>query len=543
MMLNNQLRKSAHNGAIAVGIARPSLRRFFHYIRRNKFDYDKRHLSISAMIPHPCNLFTCAASCSLSKRRYLSVFRDGGIFSLIGDIKNHLPAWHNPNFMENDPIEVKESWLENQIRYFESNLPTINNNTASRKSSKNSSDNALLDIEAYNFILKSWAREATSNKAAAFHAEKWLLRLRHEYNSSMSCNDKEPPQQYSSASSLVGSNTSNIQPNVESYNAVLQAWSKSSEAVAVLRAERWLAELGKLKSTNDRSVEKVTDAGNWMVNRDSDTNLGPTTESYNYYLATLSKGIGKTKQDIQANALKAEQTLRSMISQWEKYHNLRDAPNIDSFNYVMTAITRCKSDPTIADRVMEWLRLMEAFQRSSAVSDSTSRSILDIRPNTKSYSIAISAWGILAQQKAEASVRELRRQRAVSGEQLNKWRASSSTDQQQSAASSRMSNDGHDEARKAKAILDYMHAIHSAGSTDVIPDTYAYNSVIGTWSKISSEYNASAPLRAEEVLREMMHLFDSGGYPEVNPDNFSYTQVRVFFPVSAMIADYTFIFE
>jgi hypothetical protein len=417
--------------------------------------------------------------------------------------------------MKNHPIEDKELWLENHI-----------NRVAK------SSDNAMLDVEAYNFVLKSWAREATSNKAAAFHAEKWLLRLRQEYNRIESWNEEERPTQYSGSNLLIP--TSHIQPNAESYNAVLEAWSKSSDLVAVIRSERWLSEL--CKSTNTLSVEDggSSDEKLMQSKKDSTISEGPTTESYNYYLATLSKGIGKTKQDIQRNAVKAEQTLRKMIAHWEKFQNVRHAPNTDSFNYVMIAITKCKSDPTIADRVMEWLRLMESFQRAMAVSELTfnSGSIIDVRPNTKSYTVAINAWGILAQQKKEASVRELRRQRALRGVQVNKRRLTSADPQQVTNSSYTRTNAGVDEVQKAKDILDYMHVIHRAGSTDVIPDSMAYNSVISAWSKISSEYNEDAPLRAEEILREMLHLFEDGIYPEINPTHFSYTNVRKLFCVT-----------
>ena len=51
--------------------------------------------------------------------------------------------------------------------------------------------------------------------------------------------------------------------------------------------------------------------------------------------------------------------MKNMVTRLERYKIIRDAPNIDSFNYVMTTITRYKSDPTITTRVMEWLRLME----------------------------------------------------------------------------------------------------------------------------------------------------------------------------------------
>jgi len=450
-----------------------------------------------ALISKPYNI-TRVAYCAVPTKRELSVFRKGGMYSpVIGNEGKALPVWHDPKFMEADPLE-KELWLETQIK-------------------GSACSNVLLDVDAYNFVIKSWAREASSNNAAAFHAEKWLIRMRQSLESPMLHNGALSPPSDDCLPTAV-------RPNVESYNAVLEAWSKSnSEVIAVLRAERWLDELRKLKSIRtDSSPEKRNSLGIEKGSSvdDLDTNLGPTTESYNFFLATCAKGLGKTKKDLQANAVKAEQTLSYMITQWRNHDNFREAPDTNSFNYVMTAVTKCKSDPTVVSRVMEWLRMMESFQRSSFISSNNDNINHHIRANTKSYSIAINAWGILAQQKAVASARERRRYRTLRGVQLQKGRAIAD----KVNPSFQSSDDGHDEVQKAKAILNYMHDLSKAGVIEVKPDTFTYNSVIGAWSKISSEYSEDAPFRAEEVFRDMMELFDQGS-PNVTPDLFSYTQI------------------
>lgn len=501
---------STHNRLAATGLSQSSSlwTRFLHR-RENAFDY----CTISNVIrprSYRCCAFVGNKLYLGGDRRYFSAYQEGGVHSLVGDQKRNLPAWHDANFMKNSSMEEKESWLEDQI------------NRAAKRC-----DNAILDVEAFNFVLKSWAREATSNKAAAFHAEQWLLRLRHENHKRECWNEEEQQPQQGSDSNLHGP-TSHIQPNAESYNAVLEAWSKSSDLVAVIRSERWLSEL--FKSTNTLHMEDcgVGDETWRQSNNNSNSSEGPTTKSYNYYLATLSRGIGKTGQDMEGNAIKAEQTLRKMMTHWEKFHDIRQAPNTDSFNYVMNAITKCESDPTIADRVMEWIQLMESLQRALEVTDPTCNTgnIIDVRPNTKSYTIVINAWGILARQKAESSVKSLRRQRTMQSMQVKKTRHNSSAQPQSTSASDTTTNAGVDEVQKAKSILDYMHALHRAGNTEVTPNTISYNSVISAWSKISSEYNEDAPLRAEELLREMLHLHEDRIYPEINPDHFSYTNVR-----------------
>ena len=463
------------------------------------------------------------------------------------------PEWHDPRFMEGDSIEAKERWLDCLIRRSSPSSVSVKEDpgTSSWRYDDHPTRHVAPDVEAYNVVIKGWAIESSINKAAAFRAEEWLLRLRQECVKEHQ--NKDQPGEYceddisapgtqtkrddqSSSGRYISSVNSRLRPNVESYNAALEAWSKSGESIAVVRAERWLNELRDLSfPVCACSTEDSTEMGQVRSSVVLDTRLGPTTESYNFFLSTCAKGLGKTKDALEENALKAERTLRYMLLQWEKHGNFRIAPNTESFNHVMTAITRCKSYPTVASRVMEWLRMMEGIQRSSiscADSDSSAENTtafaFDVSPNTKSYTIAINAWGIVAQQKAQAAVKERRRERTLRGEQLDKKRVDRATLNEHSRQIS-FCSDGFDEAQKAEAILEYMHDLFDAGSTEVLPDTFAYNSVIGAWSKISSEYNVDAPRRAEEILREMIELFESGS-PQVIPDNYSYTQVcKVFF--------------
>ena len=73
----------------------------------------------------------------------------------------------------------------------------------------------------------------------------------------------------------------------------------------------------------------------------------------------MQTALYKTKQKLKRKCDQGRTNIEIMVIQLERYKIIRDAPNTDSFNYFMTTITRCKSNPTVTTRVMEWLRLME----------------------------------------------------------------------------------------------------------------------------------------------------------------------------------------
>ena len=73
----------------------------------------------------------------------------------------------------------------------------------------------------------------------------------------------------------------------------------------------------------------------------------------------MQTALYKTKQDLKRKCDQGRTNIVNMVTEFERFKIIRDAPNIDSFNYVMTTITKCKSDLTVTTRVMEWLRLME----------------------------------------------------------------------------------------------------------------------------------------------------------------------------------------
>ena len=248
----------------------------------------------------------------------------------------------------------------------------------------------------YLAVLRAWAQ---SRKAVApFKAEEWICRLEREYEAA----DKD----------------ASLLPSVHHYNAVIEAWALSRESNAPLRAERWL---NKLKSGSITPM--------------------PSTESYKYYLNACSKGHGKSIKNMHANAMKAELTLKEMIELSDNVQDCNIVPDTDCFNYVIRAWTRCRSDTDIAEKVMDILRTMELYQRTSFSGD---QSVTSVSPNTLSYSMAIDAWSVVAGLKVQRSLKAQRRKR---------WERNSSPSRLDEQL---RIEDGMVEIEKASQILQYM---------------------------------------------------------------------------------------
>merc|ERR1712127_62183 len=97
---------------------------------------------------------------------------------------------------------------------------------------------------------------------------------------------------------------------------------------------------------------------------------------------------GSDKRDqqlVHEHIRKADAILRRLHSKAEHsgdYQNYPLSPNTESFNYVIRGWTRIKDDDIVPKKVIQYIQLMESFQREDPIN-------CKIRPNTKSYSMAI----------------------------------------------------------------------------------------------------------------------------------------------------------
>jgi len=312
-----------------------------------------------------------------------------------------------------------------------------------------------VDVQAFLIILQALATPDIDDTGAPRRAEHWMARL------------KSHPS---------------LHPTPECYQAAIQAWANSNKEnilVVVNRSERWLNEL---IAESENAPERIR----------------PTIECYNAFLDALTRGrSGSNKRNqtiVQSNASKAEGILRRLHSE---FHHFGEAatviPNTDTFNFVIRGWTRCKHDTIIAKKVLALLRLMEAYQRENPTSSR-------VLPDTRSYSMAIDAFGSVAKMKARECY------------------------ESDGGFSNDPSVNGISELEEAQSILTYMHDLQDAGVKGVVPHAIPYNILITGWASIAGYGHEDAPFRAEAILRTMLSHKDNG-FADRAPDRISFEKV------------------
>jgi hypothetical protein len=344
------------------------------------------------------------------------------------------------DFLQESSTPEKEAWLESLL----------------------DSSYKHVDAETFLIVLNALALDV-KDPGAARRAEQWMKRLKDHRIA---------------------------EPTAECYQAVIQAWANSSQEriqVLVNRAKRWLDELIAESEKNPDGEIKIK--------------IQPTIECYNAFLDACTRGrsgSNKKNQDIvKENAQKADAILRRLNSQ-AHHHNGPDyplTPNTDSFNFVIRGWTRCQSDDLSTEKAMALLRKMESYQRDDPINSK-------VRPNTKSYSMAMNALVSMAGRKARLCTS---RGNFVVDPKLN----------------------GLKEMTDAQAILQYMHDLHDAGVEGVIPHTVPYNIILTGYANLSKSRHNNAPLKAEDFLRKMFSHKDNG-FVDAAPDRLSFEKVRIY---------------
>jgi hypothetical protein len=293
-----------------------------------------------------------------------------------------------------------------------------------------------------------------------------------------------------------------LQPTVDCYNAVIEAWSNDTDKVSVIRSRRWLSKL-------ESGIECP-----FPVDHPLYSNLKPDAGSYDLYLHACSRGIGRQHRQHIQRAEEAEELLRFRLS---NNAPLSIRPTTESYNYCLRAWTRCRKEITVADRVMKLVREMEAIQRdymkslkSNTVSEADSWKE-HVSPNTKTYTMAIDAWVVVAGIKAKKLYYEQLK--------ADKRRDENHIDNRENEL-----DDGTKEMEKAAAILKHIQTLESAGIADVNASVIGYNSILSGYARLSSDTRPEIPLKSEAILREMMEAC-MNGQKHTCPDVMSFNAI------------------
>ncbi|KAL7482440.1 hypothetical protein ACHAW6_008115 [Cyclotella cf. meneghiniana] len=458
--------------------------------------------------------------------------------------------WHDPSFMKHCPPETVEAWLV-------SLLDRRRDGTRANRVAA-AIDDEDVDSTAYLRVLEAYARGDKSGGAPQ-KAEYWIGRLERHYarvvqlyidkygtdgweRNGTGGEKKEDGTSSSSSSSDLRNirdkamtAVRNLQPTVSCYNAVIRAWSEDSDAISVVRSRRWLTKLEQHRSNNQQSFHE---------HHPLHHALRPDAQSYDNYLHSCSRGTGRNPALHRRRAQEAESILHYRMSP-DAPSSIR--PTVESFNYVVRAWTRCRTDRTAAERVMEWVRTMEGIRRDVVRRETERRDERrdgtppredddewkrSIAPDAKTYAMAVDAWVVAAGIEAEQWYSE-RRSLDNDYRQLenNRRRASSKSsslspmeDRQSFLERRSVRGDGTDEMERAASLLRYMMALEEAGVDDVRATVVGYNTLLSGWAKLANPLRPDVPLKSEEILREMMESYENGNR-NAAPDVLSFNAV------------------
>ncbi|KAK1744610.1 pentatricopeptide repeat-containing protein [Skeletonema marinoi] len=413
--------------------------------------------------------------------------------------------WHNPNFMKDDPPDQVEAWLISLLKSVSNDIHTEyspNNPPVSFDGNK-----FMLDSRIYLRVLEAYARAAKHYSGAPQKAEYWVNHsIRHYENARSLFESKyrikfgsELMQSNQTQQSAAAAIVHGLQPDVEFYNSVIECWANSKEQISIPRSATWLSKLEADCSTNNPLL------------------LQPNARSYDLYLNSVSRGIGKNSKVHLERAEEAERILQYRLSS-DAPTSIR--PTTESYNYVLRAYTRCRKERSIAGKVMTLVREMEQIQKEAVMNGGhdVDNWKINVVPNTKTYTMAMDAWIIKAGIKSAA----WRSEKIARNNKLKQkgLMQQSESDDGSSSTSKDDDDDGTKELEFAKSILQYITALEAVGQADVRASVVGYNTLLTGYARLANELRPDIPLIAEQLLNEMIDASeDRNTYPDVTSFN------------------------
>jgi len=315
-------------------------------------------------------------------------------------------------------------------------------------------------------VMNACAKLKSSEGAAM--VEMWLSRIQEEH--------------------LAGN--SSLQATTKMYTMAVDAWAKSGEKGAAVRAESLLQHMHNL----------------YQADPEANVNLKPTTGIFN----AVINAWARSKQTIAPN--RARQILEWM----EELHSRGDcdvAPDKYTFNTVLHAYAKNggKVAALKAQELLTRMNIMYARGNTAAKPDTiTYNIVINCLAKSGRKGAAYEAEALLSQMHNlhEQGDHDVKPNVITYGAIIDAWAKS----QERGAAS------------RADSILAHMIELHQSDpirNAGLMPNTYVFNTVINCWAK-SKDHDAAS--KAEEMLVAMRQLH-SCGMPGLKPDAFTYTAV------------------
>lgn len=241
--------------------------------------------------------------------------------------------WHNnPSFMEDSSLEEKEQWLKSVISKDRFKQNEIDGKYGIELSG------LRVDSEAYLFLLRALSQSDVNS--APQKCEQIMSKLERKFNAAKELYDdmvakNESDQQ---SISIMRDIVLDLKPTTECYDEVIRAWSNTHKPI-IARTERWLDTLRRNREYHNKSRNQPSDKKS-NVQLDEFEHLVQskamaTTESYNLFLKTISKGNATKSQVLIRNATKAKSLLGEMMTIYDETGDSNVQPNTESFNYVL----------------------------------------------------------------------------------------------------------------------------------------------------------------------------------------------------------------
>ena len=257
-----------------------------------------------------------------------------------------------------------------------------------------------------------------------------------------------------------------LRPTTGIFNAVINAWARSREQIAPMRAEQILEWMDKL-------------------HRNGNLDIQPDKYTFNTVIHAWAKLGGK-------EAAEKAQTLLDSMHRMNQAGNMHAKPDTITVSATPSLCVFPRHTFASANRLSQYNVVINAWAKSGGKGSAKEAEKLlskmhylhkqsdpDIKPNVVTYGAVIDAH-------------------AKSGER--------------------------GAAARADALLAEMIQQHQADPVmyaDLRPNTYVFNTVINCWAK-SKEQDAAS--KAEEILVAMGRLYSSG-MVNLKPDAFTYTAV------------------
>jgi hypothetical protein len=284
-----------------------------------------------------------------------------------------------------------------------------------------------------------------------------------------------------------------IQPNVVTFTAVINAWARSTRKDAPRQAERvlnWMIQLSSQDSNEHNSN---------LLLLDTRPNLYAYNAAIQAWVRSPEKGASKN----------AERLLDQLWDSYVESGRKELKPDARTFNLVINAIARSR-EPKCADRAAALLARMEDLYTAGDE---------DMEPDALTFGAIINAYANSGEsESSDKAAQILQQMESLHQVGYQKMRPNTFVYNACLNAFAKCVSGSHaDEADQLLELMETMY--YEKGDASVKPDVISYSTTINAHANSKAD---DAGTKAEKWLQRMTRLYLEGD-DAVKPNAFSYT--------------------